>query len=287
MANIPEHYIVGVIGAGTIGCGVAEALAASGFRTTLVDSSPKSLERGRSTISASLRCRRILGISAGKPEADIFRCIEFTDELSKLGACSFVIENITENHLLKQRLYRELDSICNRDCIVAPNTSAIPIERFAQWISFADRVVGVHFMNPVPLTKSVELVRGRQTSEQALQATVALLHRIGKRAIIVGDGPGFVINRAFMPFINQAIECLEDGVARPAEIDAVFRDCVGHKMGPLETADLIGLDTVMHSLEVLHKESGNPKYAPSRLLVEMVAEGKLGKKTGEGFHQYL
>jgi 3-hydroxybutyryl-CoA dehydrogenase len=197
-----------------------------------------------------------------------------------------VIENVTENLAVKLAVYRELDAICSAECVFAANTSAIAITTIAAATRRPERVVGVHFMNPVPRIAMVEVVRGERTSEATLTRVRELLAALGKECIVVRDAPGFVINRVLMPAINEAISLVHEGTASAADVDRLFQSCLGHPMGPLRTADLIGLDTVLRTLEVLEIDRGGSKYAASPLLREMVQKGLLGRKTGRGFFLY-
>jgi 3-hydroxybutyryl-CoA dehydrogenase len=218
--------------------------------------------------------------------ADVLGAITFTSELTLLADAGYVVENITENRPAKEILYRELDRICRPDTILAVNTSAVPITRLAGLTTRPQRVVGNHFMNPAQLMPLVEVVRGAHTSEATIAEACALLASIGKDSVIVNDSPGFVTNRVAMLSVNEAMYLVAEGVSGPAEIDRLFRQCLGHRMGPLETADLIGLDTVLFSLEVLQEQFGDPKYRPCPLLRRYVDAGWLGRKSGRGFHSY-
>ena len=205
---------------------------------------------------------------------------------ARLAAASFVIENATEKVAVKEGIYRELDKVCAEHCIFAPNTSAIPITRLAAFTSRADRFVGLHFMNPVQLVHTVEVVPGQHTSDETLAAARTFLKRMGKQMILVKDAPGFVSNRVMMPMINEAIWLVHEGVASPADVDRIFVTCYGHTAGPLHTADLIGLDTILNSLEVLRDHLQDDKFRPCPLLQTMVRDGHCGRKSGRGFFDY-
>lgn len=275
---------IGVIGAGVIGCGVAQQCAEVGFDIILVDNSPNALEKARTVIRNGLRSSRLMRFSQTPIEATLQR-ISFSAELDSLRNVSFIIENTTEDPQVKKELYRSLQTTTSDDCLFAANTSAVPISQIASYTKYPAQVIGVHFMNPVPLTAGVEVIRGHHTSERTLQITRDVLARMGKSCIVVNDSPGFVSNRILMLAVNEAISVLNDGVASADQIDEVFRTCFGHPMGPLETADLIGLDTVLNSLEVLAYNLGE-RYRPCFLLRKLVHAGDLGRKSGQGFFKY-
>lgn len=280
-----EH--VGVVGAGVMGAGVAENLAQTGHSVILIDVADTALEKARATIRDALRLQRMMGGAKGGPSAsEILARIDFTTDYSRLASADYLIENVPEIWPLKREVYARLDAIAPPGCVFAANTSCIPITRIAGATGRADHVVGIHFMNPVPMKATVEVIRGWHTSDETLEATGALLAAMGKGMIVVRDGPGFVSNRVLMLTVNEAIFTVQDGIADAADVDRIFRDCFGHKMGPLETADLIGLDTILNSLEVLYDEFGDGKFRPSPLLKRMVAAGLLGRKSGEGFFRY-
>ena len=210
------------------------------------------------------------------PGTDLTRCAE----------AEFVIENVTENWDVKRAVYEDLEQICRPETVFGVNTSAIPITRVAAATRRPERVIGLHFMNPVPLMDTVEVMRGHFTSEQSVAQALELLQAVGKVGVTVNDAPGFVTNRVLMLTINEAIFCLYEGVATAAQVDQIFRGCFGHKMGPLETADLIGLDTILYSIEVLHESFADSKYRPCSLLAKMVDVGLHGRKSGQGFYSY-
>lgn len=276
---------VGVVGAGVMGCDVAFVLAQRGFEVTLVDNSPDARAQAASRWQHAARMQRLLG-AGGEWPADPSARILVTADLASLAGAGAVIENVPEDWEIKKDVYSAFDGICEADCILAANTSTIPVARFASMVRRPERVIGVHFMNPVTVKPVVEVIRGRQTSDSTLARTLELLAALEKRAIVVADAPGFVSNRVEMLTVNEAICVLADGLASASDIDAIFRQCMGHQMGPLETADLIGLDTVRLSLERLYEAYGDPKFRPCPLLVEMVDHGLLGRKSGRGFHPY-
>jgi 3-hydroxybutyryl-CoA dehydrogenase len=278
---------IGVVGAGTIGAGVAHAFAAAGRSVVLVDLHDEALAAARRRIGEDARFSRLVVGSTAAPEVrDVLDMIICTVDIGALAKAEYVVENITERIGAKQDLYRELDQICAGDCILAANTSAIPITTLAGCTRRPDRVLGNHFMNPAHLMPVVEVIRGFYTSEETLRISRELLASIGKDSVVVADSPGFVTNRVLMLTVNEAIFLLQEGGTTARDIDQLFRRCFGHRMGPLETADLIGLDTVLYSLEVLVEQFGDPKYRPCPLLRQYVAARRLGRKCGHGFHQY-
>ena len=275
---------IAVIGAGVIGASVAHALAERGHDVVLLDRDAAALDHARASIRAGARLARIQRRCPLLPN-DLLARVRFTTEKSDLAAVDLVIENVTEDLEIKLALYRELEGLCAEDCVFAANTSAISMAKIAAALRRPERLVGVHFMNPVPLTAMVEVVRGARTSEATLARVASLLATMVKDFIVVHDAPGFVINRVLMPAINEAIAVVHEGTATAAEVDRLFQSCLGHPMGPLRTADLIGLDTVLRTLEVLQNDLGD-RCAPCPLLHEMVAGGLLGRKSGQGFFLY-
>ena len=277
--------LTGVAGAGVMGTGVAQNLAQCGYEVVLIDVSPASLDRARAEIERNCRLSRLLGGPTVDPAA-VLSAITFALDPTELAKADIVIENITENWAAKQALYRELDRICAPDTVFIANTSAIPITRIASATTRPDKVVGVHFMNPVPHKATVELIPGVHTSPETLERTRALLAAMGKQAVQVNDACGFISNRVLMPTINEAAFLVYEGVADAAAVDEVFRGCFGHPMGPLQTADLIGVDTILYSIEVLYEHFGDSKYRPCPLLKQMTDAGRHGRKTGQGFYTY-
>jgi 3-hydroxybutyryl-CoA dehydrogenase len=277
---------VGVVGAGVIGNGVAHALAQTGHQVILLDVSEEVLERAKAKLADNLRLYAMFS-DERSPKSEILSRIIFSTEYERLNGVSFVIENTTEKWSVKEPVYRNLDAICPKDAVFAVNTSAIPITRLAGLTRRPAQVIGMHFMNPVPLKPMVEIVRGIHTSEETVSRARDLLKQMGKNGIVVNDSPGFVTNRVMMLMINEAIFLLHEQVSSAAEIDLLFIQCFGHKMGPLETADLIGLDTVLLSLEVLYENFNDSKYRPCPLLRKMVDAGFHGCKSGKGFFTHL
>jgi 3-hydroxybutyryl-CoA dehydrogenase len=289
---------VGVIGAGVMGTGLTQDLVAHGFGVVLIDRSAETLASARRDIEGYGRFSRLLGgggrESSGREssgqengdyEANLSRVVYSTD-LNKVAAADFVVENITEDWALKKEVYPVIDEACPEDTVFAANTSAIPITKLAALTSRPDRIVGMHFMNPVPMKKTVEVIRGWHTSDETLKRADQLLTGLGKKGITVADSPGFVSNRVLMLTVNEAVYLVHEGVATAADVDEVFRSCFGHKMGPLETADLIGLDTILYSIEVLQESFADSKYRPCPLLKKMVDAGLYGRKSGQGFYSY-
>lgn len=278
---------IGVIGAGVMGVSVAHNLAQSGFEVILIDISNSILDSARDRLKQSLRFQRLMKKETLEGSTgDVLKRISFTDDYSALERADFIIENATEKWEIKRAIYKRIDSICREWCVFAANTSAIPITRIASATKRPEQVVGIHFMNPVPMKKTVEVILGHHTNEATMDATGALLSRMGKEWVVVNDSPGFVSNRVLMLTVNEAIFLVHDQVAEPDQIDKIFRECLGHKMGPLETADLIGLDTILFSVEVLYESFNDGKYRPCPLLKKMVDAGLLGRKSGKGFYTY-
>ncbi len=276
---------VGVIGAGVMGTGIAQNLAATGRRAVVLDVTDEILANARTVLRTNLRAMALFGAERCDTDQAMSR-VDLVTDVEALADVDFVVENVTEEWAVKREVYPRLDAVCRPDVVFAVNTSAIPITRVGSVTSRPDRVIGMHFMNPVPAKPVVELIRGVHTSEQTIETAQAFLASIGKEGIVVNDSPGFVSNRVLMLTINEAIFLVQDRVAEPAEVDRIFRTCLEHRMGPLETADMIGLDTILKSIEVLHDAFGDDKYRPAPLLRQMVDAGYLGRKRGQGFHHY-
>jgi 3-hydroxybutyryl-CoA dehydrogenase len=282
-----NFHKVGVVGAGVMGSGLAQDLAQTGHEVVLVDVSEEALRRARAEMTNHIRLHVMFGKGPkGEPPARVLERVRFTTDYRSLGEAQFVVENVTEKWEVKREVYGLLEEVCAGPCVFAANTSAIPITRIASATRRADRVVGMHFMNPVPLKRTVEVIRGFHTSDETLAAARGLLAGMNKTCVVVNDSPGFVSNRVLMLTINEAVFLLHEGVAAAAEIDEIFKSCFGHKMGPLETADLIGLDTILLSIEVLYEAFNDGKYRPCPLLKKMVDAGLHGRKSGRGFYTY-
>jgi 3-hydroxybutyryl-CoA dehydrogenase len=278
---------IAVIGAGTMGNGIAHTFAQNGFKVQLIDVSENALKKGVATISSNLD-RMIAKDKITESEKTSTLNNITTYSSIKLGVeyASLVVEAATENVALKCAIFKELDEVCPEDTILATNTSSISITQIAAQTKRPEMVIGMHFMNPVPLMKLVEIIKGYNTSNEVLAKIMEITKKLGKIPVEVNDYPGFVANRILMPMINEAIETLYNGVAKVAEIDTVMKLGMAHPMGPLQLADFIGLDVCLSILNVMHDGFKNPKYAPCPLLVNMVMAGKLGVKSGEGFYDY-
>ena len=277
---------VGVVGSGQMGNGIAQVAACCGMEVTMVDIKQEFLDRGTSAISNSLD-RLVTKERMSREEADLaFSSISSSVDLQSLSECDLVVEAIPEIPDLKFSTFRKLDSICKPQAILASNTSSISINEIARHTKRADRVIGMHFMNPVPIMKLVEVINGSETSEEVTSEVVSASEEMGKIPLSCQDSPGFVSNRILMPMINEAILTLQEGVAEPEAIDGIMKLGMNHPIGPLALADLIGLDTVLHIMNVLEEGLASDKYAPAELLVEMVEKGQLGRKSGSGFYAY-
>ena len=279
--------VVGVVGAGVMGIGVAQNLAQTGYQVILVDISEAILENAEQEIKKNIRFQTLFNKEkkAGSPD-DILKKITFSTNYKLLDSADFVVENVTEKWDIKKEVYAQLDAICPERTVFAANTSAIPITRIASATKRAQNVIGMHFMNPVPMKSMVEVIRGYHTSDSTIEIAKSFLAQMGKECIIVNDSPGFVSNRVLMLTINEAIFLLQERVASASDVDKIFKTCFGHKMGPLETADLIGLDTILLSIEVLYESFKDSKYRPCPLLKQMVEAGLYGQKSKQGFYVY-
>ena len=278
---------VAVIGAGTMGNGIAHTFAQSGFNVQLIDISEASLERGMKTITKNLdRMVAKERITEANKTETLNNITTFTNIAEGVKNVGLVVEAATENVDLKLKIFKQLDETCDADTILASNTSSISITQIAAVTNRPDKVIGMHFMNPVPIMKLVEIIRGYNTSNEVTDTIMNLSRELGKTPTEVNDYPGFVANRILMPMLNEAIETLYNGVAGVEEIDTVMKLGMAHPMGPLQLADFIGLDICLSILNVMYDGFKNPKYAPCPLLVNMVRAGKLGVKSGEGFYDY-
>ena len=277
---------IGVVGAGTMGNGIAHVCAKAGFTIVLVEVEQRFLDRGLATIAKNLgREVEKAKLTAAERDAALAR-IQPTLSRSALGACELVIEAASERFEIKQQLFQELDQLCPAGAILASNTSSISITKLAGQTKRPDRIIGMHFFNPVPMMKLVEVIRGLATSDATYAAVKSTAERLGKTPVEVNDAPGFVSNRILLPMINEAIYSVMEGVATPEAVDEVFKLGMAHPMGPLTLADFIGLDVCLDILRVLQNGLGDPKYRPCPLLIKMVDAGWLGRKSGRGFYKY-
>jgi 3-hydroxybutyryl-CoA dehydrogenase len=277
---------VGVIGAGTMGNGIAQAFAAAGYSVTMRDLKPEYLDRGMAAIAGSLDRLTSRGKIKAEERDAVLKRVRPTTELAELADCDFIMEAILENYDLKAAVIRELDSICKADTIFATNTSSISVTRIAAASKTPSRVIGMHFFNPVPLMQLVEVIRALQTTDSVCERVVALTQSLGKTARVSKDSYGFVVNRMLIPMINEAINCVHEGLASSEDIDVMMKLGANHPMGPLSLADLIGLDVVLDIMETLYQGFDDPKYRPSPLLKQMCDAGYLGRKTKRGFFEY-
>ena len=278
---------IAVLGAGQMGNGIAQVAACAGYEVVMIDIKQDYLDNGLAAIENSLS-RVVKKERMTQQDADAaISLISTSTEKTSASDADLVVEAIPEIPELKFSTFAELDSICKPEAILASNTSSISINAIADATNRPDRVIGMHFMNPVPVMKLVEIINGQETSSEVTELVVEASERMGKVPLACNDSPGFVSNRILCPMINEAILALEEGVAEPEAIDGIMKLGMNHPIGPLALADLIGLDTILHIMNVLHEGfEGNPKYAPSDLLKNMVSEGKLGRKSGEGFYSY-
>ena len=278
---------ISIIGAGTMGNGIAHVFAQNGFKVTIVDVSLAQLDKAIANISKNFDRQIAKGTATEEQKKTALANIVVESNLSKgIGEAGLVVEAATENTELKLQIFEQLDNLAPKETILATNTSSISITKIARATGRADKVIGMHFMNPVPVMKLVEVINGYATSKETTDKIVELSKQLGKTPCVVNDYPGFIANRILMPMINEAIYSLHEGVAGVEEIDTIMKLGMAHPMGPLQLADFIGLDVCLSILNVLHDGFGNAKYAPCPLLVNMVAANKLGVKTGEGFYSY-
>lgn len=276
-----------VIGAGTIGLGLAIDLAAHGYSVRVVDSSTHVIEKAPAQVARDLMMFRMLAPDYKDADADAIQTrLSFSTDLAGVADADIVIENITEDIAMKEALFDRLSQTCRPEAFFATNTSCISVTRLAARLKDPSRMMGMHFMNPVPVKKFVEIIRGELSSDKTIEDAQALARSLGKEFVVVNDFPGFVSNRIMMLTVNECAYVLQDAVATAAQVDKVFRLAFGHPMGPLAMADLIGLDTILKSIEVLHHEYNDSKYRPCPLLRKMVHAGYLGRKSGRGFFTY-
>lgn len=282
----PAIHTIGVVGGGQMGNGIAHVAVASGFSVVLVDLEEGLLSKARDMIAKNLEREVAKGRRNAAEKVEALGRLATTTDFSRLSISDVVIEAVVENEAVKRELFGRLDVACPAGTILASNTSSISITRLAAATKRPDRVIGMHFMNPVPVMQLVEIVRGIATSDATAALVEGLARRLGKTPIFCNDSPGFVSNRVLMPMINEAIETLREGVATAEAIDGIMKLGMNHPMGPLALADFIGLDTCLAILKVLHEGFGDPRYRPSPLLAKMVDAGWLGKKSGRGFYEY-
>ena len=281
-----EIRSIAVLGAGQMGNGIAQTAACAGYEVTMIDIEQSFVERGMAAIEGSLS-KLVAKERMSREDADsALARVHTSTERGAAAECDLVVEAIPEIPELKFATFADLDGICKPESILASNTSSISIDEIAAATSRPDRVIGMHFMNPVPIMRLVEIINGAQTSDEVNAAVVRVAERMGKTALSCNDSPGFVSNRILCPMLNEAILTLQEGVAEPEAIDGIMKLGMNHPIGPLALADLIGLDTLLHIMNVLHEGLADDKYAPAPLLVQMVDDGKLGRKSGQGFYSY-
>lgn len=282
-----EKQIVGVVGAGVMGIGVAQNLAQTGHKVFLLDISQDILHKASAAIHKNLRFQRLL--AKDQPQmsaAEVLENITLTTEYAPFGEADFVVENVVEKWEVKREVHMQLDSVCPEHTVFAANTSAISITKIGSVTRRPAQILGIHFMNPVPLKPVVEVIRGFHTSDETMAVAQRLLTNMHKQWVVVNDLPGFVSNRISHVFMNEAAFVVQDQVASARDVDEIFKKCYGHSMGPLQTADLIGLDTVVQTLDVLYQSYQDPKFRCCPLLQKMVDAGLLGVKSGRGFYNY-
>jgi 3-hydroxybutyryl-CoA dehydrogenase len=284
--NMEQIQTIGIVGAGTMGNGIAHVAARSGYRVILSDIDSKALERALTTISRNMDRESASGKFSAEKKAEAIARISSTVHLQELSTADFIIEAVVENIDAKLKIFKMLDTIARTNIILASNTSSISITKIASVTTRPGNIIGMHFMNPVPVMTLVEIVRGLETADDTQSTTESLARALGKTPVTVNDSPGFVSNRVLMPMINEAIYCVMESVSSAESVDQVMKLGMNHPIGPLALADMIGLDVCLYTMEVLHSGLGDPKHRPCPLLRKMVDAGHLGRKSGQGFFKY-